>query len=122
MTGSCWIIPSNVHAYTQHLRTLQVTTCIIRLKHELKNVFEPVLINRFLWRNNKFIGGPSPNIADYSLVPCLTMLTSSPYWDVADPRVKQYVKDFQETVKCWDAVAKTQAAFVASAMATMAYS
>jgi len=33
MTGSCWIIPSNVHAYTQHLRTLQVTTCIIRLDY-----------------------------------------------------------------------------------------
>jgi glutathione S-transferase len=80
----------------------------------LKEKMEPVLIKRFLWRQNKFIGGPQPSIADYSLVPCLTMLTSSPYWDEAHPRIKQYVADFQAHVKCWQSVAKDQTNFVAS--------
>jgi len=88
----------------------------------LQKKMEPVMRDRFLNRDhpvhgkwtNKFIGGPVPNIADYSLVPCLTMLTTSRYWDVADKKVKQYVEDFKAAVKCWDVVAKTQTDFVAS--------
>jgi glutathione S-transferase len=66
----------------------------------LKEKMEPLLKDFFL-KDGKFIGGAEPCIADYSIVPCLTMLTSSPYWKEADPRVKQYVADFQAAVSCW---------------------
>ena len=79
----------------------------------LKQRIEPVLTGSFLG-TDRFIGGAAPSVADFSLVPCLTMLSTSKYWDVADERVKTYVTDFQSTVGCWAELSKAQSSFVAS--------
>jgi glutathione S-transferase len=73
-----------------------------------------MLVEQFLGDGRKFIGGASPTVADYNLVPLVTMMVGSAYWHVADERVKQYVADFQSVVKSWQSLGAVQTAFVAS--------
>jgi glutathione S-transferase len=78
----------------------------------MKEKVEPI-VKHFLG-DGKFIGGAAPCIADYSLVPCLTLLVGSAYWAEADPAIKAYVADFQGAVPSFADIGKVQAEFVAS--------
>eukprot|EP00656_Telonema_subtile_P037822 TRINITY_DN4220_c0_g1_i1.p2 TRINITY_DN4220_c0_g1~~TRINITY_DN4220_c0_g1_i1.p2 ORF type:complete len:216 (-),score=62.99 TRINITY_DN4220_c0_g1_i1:219-866(-) len=79
---------------------------------EFKEKVEPLLVSFFL--KSKFMGGDKPSIADYHWVPVITMFTSSPYWAIADERIKTWVKDFQDAVGCWEEVGAMQTGMVAS--------
>ena len=72
----------------------------------MKEKVEPI-VKHFLG-DGKFIGGAAPCIADYSLVPCLTLLVGSAYWAEADPAIKAYVADFQGAVPSFAEIGKVQ--------------
>jgi len=77
----------------------------------LKEKIEPTLINFFL-KDSMFIGGDVPCIADYSIVPVLTMLP--PYWEVADPRISKYMEDFKKASKSFATQGAMQTGFIQS--------
>jgi glutathione S-transferase len=78
----------------------------------LKDNVESIFINRFL--DEKFIGGETPSIADYHWATVFSMFTSSPYWDIADDRLKTWLSDFQTAVSCWGTIGAMQTGYVAS--------
>lgn len=77
----------------------------------LKEKVEPVLKDYFL-ADGKFIGGgDTPSVADYHIVPVLTMLP--PYLAVADERITTYVADFKAASSSFTgAVGATQSGYV----------
>jgi len=77
----------------------------------LKETVEPVIINYFL-KDSTFIGGDVLCIADYCIVPVLTMMP--PYWKEADPRILKYIDDFKKASKSFALQGSMQTGYVQS--------
>merc|ERR1712070_264485 len=73
---------------------------------------EPILLH-FL-KDRKFVGGETPSIADYMLVPVLTMFGASSYAQEGNERVRSYIEDFAAASSSYEELMAMQLGYVAS--------